>query len=178
VGTVPQPPSGSVAFTDTGLTPNTAYSYVVTAFDAAVNSTASDAVPVTTLATGGTTTLTAVADAKVDASTPTTNFATAALRVDASPDVRSYVKFNATGITGTVQSATLRIWATSAQTTGFDAYPVSDSSWTEACLPSATQPPAAIGAKLGSSGAVTAGTWKTIDVTALVTGPGTYSVVL
>jgi len=29
--------------------------------------------------------------------------------------VRSYVKFDATGLTGTVQSATLRIWATSAQ---------------------------------------------------------------
>jgi hypothetical protein len=178
VGTVPQPPSGSVAFTDTGLTPNTAYSYVVTAFDAAGNSTASDAVPVTTLATGGTTTLTAVADAKVDASTPTTNFATAALRVDASPDVRSYIKFNATGLTGTVQSATLRIWATSAQTTGFDAYPVGDSSWTETGLTSANQPSASIGAKLGSSGAVAAGTWKTIDVTAMVTGAGTYSVVL
>jgi hypothetical protein len=135
---------------------------------------------VTTLASGGggTTTLTAIADAKVDASTPTTNFATAALRVDASPDVRSYVKFDATGLTGTVQSATLRIWATSAQSVGFDAYGVSDSSWTEAGLTYANQPSAAIGAKLGSSGAVTAGTWKTIDVTALVTGPGTYSVVL
>jgi hypothetical protein len=98
--------------------------------------------------------------------------------VDASPDVRSYVKFNATGITGTVQSATLRIWATSAQTTGFDAYPVSDSSWTETGLTYASQPSASIGAKLGSSGAVAASTWKTIDVTAMVTGPGTYSVVL
>jgi len=169
-----------VTFTETGLTPSTAYSYVVTAFDAAGNSTPSDAVPVTTQAPsgGGTTTLTASADAKVDASTPTSNFATVALRVDGSPDVRSYLKFTATGLTGTVQSATLRIWATSAQSVGFDAYPVADSSWTETGLTYANQPSASIGAKLGSSGAVVAGTWKTINVTALVTGPGTYSVVL
>jgi chitodextrinase len=179
VGSVPQPASGNVTFTDTGLTASTAYSYVVTALDAAGNSTASDAVPVTTLAaTGGTTTLTAIADAKVDASTPTTNFATTALRVDGSPDVRSYLKFDATGITGTVQSATLRIWATSAQSLGFDAYPVGDASWTEKGITYANQPSATIGAKLGSSGAVAASTWKTINVTAMVTGPGTYSVVL
>jgi hypothetical protein len=180
VGSVTPPASGSPTFTDTGLTPATTYTYVVTAFDAAGNHTASPPGSVTTQAVtgGGTTTLTAVADAKVDASTPTTNFATTALRVDASPDVRSYVKFDATGLTGTVQSATLRIWATSAQSVGFDAFGVSDSSWTEAGLTYANQPSAAIGAKLGSSGAVTAGTWKTVDVTALVTGPGTYSVVL
>jgi hypothetical protein len=179
VGSVPQPASGNVGFTDTGLTQGTVYSYVVTAFDAAGNSTASNPVAVTTLASGGgTTTVTAIADAKVDASTPTTNFGTVALRVDASPDVRSYVKFDAAGITGTVQSATLRIWATSAQTTGFDAYPVSDTSWTETGITYGNQPSASIGAKLGSSGAVTAGTWKTIDVTRMLTGPGTYSIVL
>src|SRR5205085_390745 len=44
VGTVPQPAAGNVTFTNTGLTPSTAYSYVVTAFDAAGNSTASNAV--------------------------------------------------------------------------------------------------------------------------------------
>jgi len=79
---------------------------------------------------------------------------------------------------GTVQSATLRIWATSAQSLGFDAYPVGDASWTEKGITYANQPSATIGAKLGSSGAVAASTWKTINVTAMVTGPGTYSVVL
>ena len=152
----------------------------MTAFDAASNSTASDPVPVTTLAgAGGTTTLTATADAKVDASLPSTNYAAVALRVDASPDVRSYVKFDASGVTGTVQSATLRIWATSGHTTGFDVYAVGDSTWAENAITYANQPSATIAAtKLGSSGAITAGTWKTVDVTALVTGAGVYSVVL
>jgi cellulose 1,4-beta-cellobiosidase len=181
VGTAAQVASGNVTFTDTGLTPSTPYSYVVTAFDAAGNSAASDAVPVTTTAGGGggTFTLVATADARVDASVPGTNFATSALRVDASPDVRSYVKFSATALTGTVQSATLRIWTTSAQSVGFDVYGVSDSSWTETGLTYANQPSASISAtKLGSSGAATAGAWTTIDITGLVTGAAVYSVVL
>jgi hypothetical protein len=179
VGSVTPPASGNPTFADTGLTPATTYSYVVTAFDAAGNHTASPPGSVTTQAStgGGTTTLTAVADAKVDASTPTTNFATTALRVDASPDVRSYLKFDASALTGTVQSATLRVWATSAQSVGYDAFGVSDSSWTETGLTYANQP-TAIGAKLGSSGPVTAGTWTTIDVTVLVQSAGVYSVVL
>ncbi|MDX6377443.1 MAG: cellulose 1,4-beta-cellobiosidase, partial [Gaiellaceae bacterium] len=181
VGTVPQPASGNVTFTESGLTPGTAYSYVVTAFDAAGNSTASDAVPVATTAGGGggTFTLTATADAKVDASLPDTNYATVALRLDGSPDIRSYVKFNATTVTGTVQTATLRIWTTSAHTLGFDVYGVSDSTWNETGITYGNQPSSAISpTKLGSSGAATAGAWKEIDVKAQITGPGTYSFVL
>ena len=182
VGSVPQPASGNPSFADSGLSASTTYSYVVTAFDAAGNSTASPPGTVTTLASGGgggSTTLIATADAKVDASVPTSNFATVALRVDASPDVRSYVKFDSSSVTGTVVGATLKIWATSSQSVGFDVYAVGDSSWTETGLTYANQPSGSISAtKLGSSGAVTAGTWKTIDVTALVTSPGVYSVVL
>jgi hypothetical protein len=181
VGSVGQPASGNPTFTDTGLTASTTYSYVVTAFDAAGNHTASPAGSVTTAAGGGgpgTTTLTAVADAKVDASTPATNFATAALRVDASPDVRSYVKFTTGALTGTVQKVTLRIWATSAQSVGYDAAGVGDSSWTETGLTYANQPSASIGAKLGSSGPVTAATWTSVDVTAFVKAAGTFSFVL
>jgi hypothetical protein len=179
VGSVPQPDSGDPSFTDGGLSPATTYSYVVTAFDAAGNSTASQPGSVTTLPGGGSATVTATADAKVVSSSPTTNYATTALRVDALPDVRSYVKFDTSTITGPVQSATLRIWATSSQSVGFDVFAVGDSSWTETGLTYATQPSGSISStKLGSSGAVTAGTWKTVDVTALITAPGVYSVVL
>jgi hypothetical protein len=179
VGSVPQPQSGDPSFTDGGLSPATTYSYVVTAFDAAGNSTASQPGALTTLAGGGSVTVTATADAKVVSSAPTTNYATAALRVDALPDVRSYVKFDTSSVTGSIQSATLRIWATSSQSVGFDVYAVGDSSWTETGLTYANQPSGSISStRLGSSGAVTAGTWKTVDVTALVTAPGVYSVVL
>jgi hypothetical protein len=181
VGTVSQPTAGDPSFADSGLSPATAYTYVVTAFDAAGNSAASQPGAVTTLAGsgGGSTTVTATADAKVDSSVPTTNFGTVALRVDGSPDVRSYVKFDTTSVTGTIQSATLRIYATSSQSVGFDVYGVTDSSWTETGLTYANQPSGSIApTRLGSSGAAVAGTWKTIDVTALVKAPGVYSVVL
>ncbi len=181
VGSVSQPASGDPTFADSGLSPATTYTYVATAFDAAGHSTASPPGTLTTLAGGGggSTTLTPTADAKVDSSAPSTNYATAALRVDASPVVRSYLKFDASSVTGTVQNVTLRIWATSAQSVGFDAYAVLDTSWTETGLTYANQPTGSISStKLGSSGPVAAGTWKTIDVTTLLTGPGVYSIVL
>jgi acid phosphatase type 7 len=116
----------------------------------------------------------AVADSYVDASAPTTNHGTAtALRVDASPVVRSYLRFNVTGLTGPVTGATLRIWANSAQSVGFDAFRVADSTWGETTIVDANAP--AFGAKLGSSGAVAAGTWTSIDVTLAVTGNGLIS---
>jgi hypothetical protein len=80
---------------------------------------------------------------------------------------------------GAVQTATLRIWTTSAQSLGFDVYGVGNTSWTENGLTYANQPSSSISAtKLGSSGTVAAGTWKSIDITPLLTGPGAYSVVL
>jgi Fibronectin type III domain len=182
VGTAPQPASGDPSFADSNLTPSTTYSYVVTAVDAAGNSTASPPGSVTTTAGGGgggTTTIHPIADAKVDASTPTTNYGTTALRVDGSPVVRSYLKFDTSGVTGTVDSATLRIWATSSQTTGFDVFGVSDSSWTELGITAGNQPESSIAStKTGSSGPVTAGTWKTVDVTPLLPAPGVWSLVV
>jgi hypothetical protein len=184
VGTVPQPSSGAVSFTDTGLAPVTSYSYVVTAMDAAANAATSATVVVTTLnlAAPGTFTFNSVADAKVDASAPTANYGTAALRVDASPDVRSYLRFDAAAITGTVQSATLRVWATSSQSSGYTVRSVADNGWIESgtgAITSATQPSGSISATvLGSSGPVVAGSWVTVDVVAMIAGPGTYSVVL
>lgn len=182
LGSVPQPASGDPTFDDTGLAPATTYTYVVTAVDAAGNSAASAAGSVTTQSSsggGGTFTLKPTADAKVDASTATTNYGTSALRVDASPDVRSYLTFDASTITGTVVSVTFRIWATSSQSVGIDAYRVTDTSWTEIGLTYANQPSGSIGAApLGASGPVVTGTWATINVIGLVTTPGTYGLVL
>jgi hypothetical protein len=119
--------------------------------------------------------LTPVADSYVDASNSTANFGTSAqIRVDGSPVVRSYLKFNVTGVTGTVTSATLRVFATSAQSTGYDAYSVADTTWGETTITDANAP--LFGAtKLGSSGKVTASTWTSVDVTSAVTGNGPVS---
>jgi hypothetical protein len=119
--------------------------------------------------------LTPVADSYVDASQPTTNFGTSAqIRVDGSPVVRSYLTFNVTGVSGTVTSATLRVFATSAQSTGYDAYSVADTTWGETTITDANAP--LFGAtKLGSSGKVTASTWTSVDVTSAVHGNGPVS---
>jgi hypothetical protein len=120
-------------------------------------------------------TATPVADSYIDSSAPTTTHGTlTSLRADGSPTVNSYLRFNLTGVSGTVTSATLRVFATTAQSTGYDAYSVADNTWGEATITSANAPP--FGAtKLGSSGKITAATWTSVDVTSAVTGNGTYS---
>ncbi len=124
---------------------------------------------------GGSATFNPVADSYVDASAPTTTHGTlTSLRFDGSPVVRSYLRFNVSGITGTVASATLRVWANTAQTTGYDAYSVADSTWGETSITGANAPPFG-GTKLGSSGKITAGTWTSVSVTPAITGNGTFS---
>jgi hypothetical protein len=127
-----------------------------------------------TSGTGGSATLTPAADSYVDASAPTANHGTTtALRVDGSPVVRSFLRFNVSGLTGAATSATLRVWATSAQSTGYDAFRVADTTWGETTITDSNAPP--FGAKLGSSGAIAAGSWTSVNVTSAVTGNGLIS---
>jgi acid phosphatase type 7 len=111
----------------------------------------------------------------VDSSAPTSNFGTAkSLNLDASPTVQSYVRFNVTGLTGTVTKGTLRIYVDASSSTGFDVRSVADKTWGETTLAYNNAP--AMGASIvGSSGALTGGTWINVDVTSLVTGNGLVS---
>jgi hypothetical protein len=119
-------------------------------------------------------TITPAADSYVDASNASANFGTSTqIRIDGSPVVRSFIRFNVTGVSGTVTGAVLRVWANSAQSTGYDVFSVADNTWGETTLTNANAP--AFGAKLGSSGKITAGTWTSVDVTTDITGNGTYS---
>jgi hypothetical protein len=88
--------------------------------------------------------------------------------------VRTYLRFTVTGVSGTVKSAVLRVYANSAQTTGYDAYSVPDNTWGETTVTDANAPPFAT-TRLGSSGKIAAGTWTSVDVTSAITGDGTYS---
>lgn len=176
---VASPTNTNVAIT--GLTCGTPHSFTVVAFDAAGNvSSPSGALPVSTAACGGGTTLTftPVADAYVDSSVPSTNFgANAKLRVDTSPDVRSYLRFNVTGLTGPVQQVTLRIFATSGLAAGYDVRGVADTTWGESTITYANAPLTAA-TVTGSSGPVTLSTWTTVDVTPLITANGVFSIAL
>jgi len=123
---------------------------------------------------GGTTTFTSTADSYVDSSNASTNYGSATqIRVDGSPDVRSYLRFNVQGLSGTVTSATLRVYANSALSAGYDAHGVSDNSWTESGITYNNAPPQ--GSVIGSSGSVSSNTWTSVNVTAYITGNGTYN---
>ena len=101
-------------------------------------------------------------------------------RVDGSPIVRTYLKFNVNGIAGTVTNVTLRVFANSALNAGYDVFSVSDTSWIESGTGGITfnnAPPLAA-TKTGSSGPISAGTWTSVNVTALISGNGTISIAL
>lgn len=117
-------------------------------------------------------TFVAVADAKVDAANPNRDYGSSrTLRVDAKPMIRSYLRFQVSGLTGTVRSATLRVWANSRQRPGYLASQLSGAAWSESTITFAKQPAGATQATpLDSSGPVTAGSWTSVDVTPLLDG--------
>jgi hypothetical protein len=129
--------------------------------------------PVVT-ATPSTYTFISLADAYVNADSPTTIYGSSTtLRADGSPDVHSYLRFNVQGLNGTVTKATLRVFANSALSLGCTAYGVSNTTWTESTINYSNAP--VVGSALGSSGSFGAGVWISMDVTAYVTGNGTYN---
>jgi hypothetical protein len=119
-------------------------------------------------------TFTPVADSYVDQANPTVNYgASTQLRTDGSPFVRSYLRFNVQNLSGRVTRATLRIYANSAASSGCVANIVSNNTWTETGLTYNNAP--LLGTALGSSGSFGTGVWISMDVTAYVTGNGTYN---
>ena len=126
---------------------------------------------------GGSFTFVPAADAYVYTVNPTTNFGSlTTLRADATPDMRSYLRFSVQGISGTVTRATLRIFANSASTAGINIHGVSDNAWTESTINYNNAPP--IAGVIGSAKPVGAGAWINIDITSYITGNGTYNLAL
>ncbi|MBV1853939.1 CBM96 family carbohydrate-binding protein [Catellatospora tritici] len=125
------------------------------------------------------TTFTPVADTYVQSDTASTNYGTAAeLDVDNSPVRRLFLRFTVSGVSGTVTGAKLRL-RHSASNSGSDNggtfKAVSNTTWSETGTTWNNQP-ALDGATLGSLGSVSSNGWYEVDVTALVTGNGTFSV--
>ena len=177
----PTPPT---SYTDDTASPGTAYTYQVSALDAAGNESSKATVSVTTPGGGGGGPLlfTPTDDATVDSSQPMINFGTATrLTVDNSPVNYSLLKFNVTGTAGcAINSAKLRLTIGSATNDnsayGGDLYGTSNT-WTESTVTWNTAP--AAGAKVSSvSTAVALNTTYLFDVTPLVTGDGVISVLI
>ena len=122
-------------------------------------------------------TLVPVVDSYVNSGSPTMNYGSATtFRVDGSPIVRSYLRFDVQGLNGRVSRATLRIFANSAASAGVVASSVGNNSWTESTINYDNAP--SVGNTLGSSGGFGAGVWISIDITTYITGNGTYNLAL
>ncbi len=128
-------------------------------------------------ATGALTkTFIASADTEVAQASPTKNFGTVTkFGVDSDPVRHGYVKFDVSGISGTVNSAKIRCYAWNGSTDGPAVYTTS-SSWGETTL-TWNNKPAASGAALSDVGAVTYKTWVEFDVTKAVKTNGAASFV-
>ncbi len=123
------------------------------------------------------TTFNPVADASVLANRPTSNLGSRSqLRLDATPTMNSYLRFDVQSLTGTVNSATLRLFVDTTSSVGFTAHEVTDNSWAEDGITFDNAP--AIGTVINSSGATTAGSYVEVDVTSYITGNGLASLAL
>ena len=118
-----------------------------------------------------------VADAFVNQSIPSINYGTdTTLRVDNSPMERSYLRFTVSGFSGAINSATLKMYANSSLTTGFNVEKLSNNTWTESGINFSNAP--AAGALINKSAAVKSGTWVSVDVSAYIKANGTYNLAL
>lgn len=126
------------------------------------------------------------ADAYTKQSKPNINFGDQpALQLDSggTAGMNSYLRFAVQGLQRPVQSAKIRLYVTTASNQGGAIYAVANTlknsatPWEEDDANGVTwnnAPPIA-GQPLSSAGAVTANTWIEFDVTAVITGDGTYS---
>jgi hypothetical protein len=136
-----------------------------------------------TVPTGGSTfTFNPTEDSFIRDTAPTNTYGSSSeLRVrKSSTDYDTYLKFTVNGVSGTVQSAVIRLEVIDAGDRGGDIFLTStnflgtSTPWTEADL-AATNGPEFIGSGLDSKGSVAFGEIVEFNVTAAVSGNGTYS---
>jgi acid phosphatase type 7 len=162
-------PPATATRTSTGIPPATA---TLTRTSTLAATQASSATPA-----GNRLTLAPIADSYVEAGSPSTNYGSQMqLRGDGSPVVRSYLRFDVQGLSGAVTRVTLRIFANSASTGGYEIRSVSNNTWVESTITYNNAP--AVGNVLGSSPGFNAGVWTTVDITGYITGNGTYNLAL
>ena len=103
---------------------------------------------------------------------PSVVYAPAVLAVQRVVELRAVAHITGGGLAGNVTRATLRIYPNSGSSIGYTLYSVSDNTWTETGITSSNAP--TMGTQLGASGAITTGTWTSVDVTSYITGNGSY----
>jgi PKD repeat protein len=115
----------------------------------------------------------ATADARVNEGSPNSNAGTATelrVRSEVGGSYHSYLRFDLTGLSGTVTSAKLRLFCTDGSPVGGVFFPTSNV-WTETGI-NWTNKPAATGSQVASVGTVATGAWVEVDVTTAIGAPG------
>jgi PKD repeat protein/predicted MPP superfamily phosphohydrolase len=92
------------------------------------------------------------------------------VRVQTGGSYQTFLRFDLSSLTGSVVSAKLRLFCSDASPSGGRLHPVA-TTWTESGL-NWNNKPALPASPLVTLGAVSAGAWTEVDVTAAVTGPG------
>ena len=117
----------------------------------------------------------ASADAYVQSDQAGANFGTAATlnNVSGTPEALAFLKFDVSGVSGTITKATFRVFTQTSSGSGYALRTVADTTWSETALNYTNRP--AVGAVIGSAVNITANTWTSVDVTSVVKTTGTYS---
>jgi hypothetical protein len=167
-------PGGTTSHSDTTAATGVTYTYEVRARDAAGNVSPPSNAASAARGTASTLTLPADADARVVEGSPSTNFGTAPeLIADLSPNTESYLRFVVSGVSGTITSAKLRLFAFDLTTDGPGVYSA-DSSWVESTITWSNKP-ARTGGPVANAGSIAQDSWVEFNVTAAVTGNGSYT---
>ena len=116
-------------------------------------------------------TLNSIADAHVSSSNLTGNYGTlTTMKVregdgsSTNPTYRGYLKFDVSGVTGTVSAVTLRLYVTDPSANIESVFVVADNTWTETGI-TYTNAPAISGSAVGSTTAAPVGAYVSITLT-------------
>jgi PKD repeat protein len=159
------------------------YTVTLTVSNASGSNSTSRTVTVAAAGGGGapvTTRFLAVEDAMVKSSSATTNYGTYAYvsaAVQSGTTYRGYIKFDVTGLTGTVINAKLRVHAWDGSVDSGTWY-TAPSTWSESTLNWNTAPPVTGSPINAATSAVSTGSWTETTVTGVIAGNGTITFAL
>jgi hypothetical protein len=150
------------------------HTFQVRATDAAGNVDPTPATRTWTIDTSTTAIISPAADARVEQGNPATNFGLdPTLVADSSPLTESYLRFSVSGISGSIVSAKLRLFATNGTTNGPELH-TAPNTWDETSITWNTRP-APDAATIDDKGSIPVNTWAEYDATPVITGNGTYT---